>query len=221
VSYFISNGVSLYYEKIGQGKTSIIFLHGNGESSKIYINIANKLKLTHTVYLLDSRDHGKSGKCKILNYSDMAEDVLNLIKTEKINKPIIYGFSDGGIIAILCAIKDSISISKIIVSGINLTPKGLKKPWLVLFKIQYLLTRDRKIKLMLKQPQIKQKDLLKINVPIIILYAANDMVRIEDSKELLNNTKNSQLVIVPHEKHHTYVLDNDKLLNIISQFIFV
>ena len=52
----------------------------------------------------------------------MCDDLIQFIKALDIEKPILYGFSDGGIIGILVAIKEPNLLSKLIVSGANITP---------------------------------------------------------------------------------------------------
>ena len=52
----------------------------------------------------------------------MCDDIIEFIKKLIIDKPILYGFSDGGIIGLLVAIKEPTLLSKLIVSGANITP---------------------------------------------------------------------------------------------------
>jgi pimeloyl-ACP methyl ester carboxylesterase len=217
---FENNGVRLYYDKIGDGQKRIIFLHGNGESGKIFANIAKRLgERDFTVYLLDSRGHGQSDKVKRLTYADMASDVLALIKHENLNKPIIYGFSDGGIVALLAAIKDEAAIGKILVSGVNLNPKGIKGGIRFLMRAASLFTRDDKLRLMLTQPNIKVAELQGVTLPVVVFHAERDMVKIEQSKAVAENVKNGQFVFVKGGQHHTYVFDNDKLFDAIKPYI--
>ena len=96
--------VNLYYEKYGEGQP-LILLHGNGENHKIFEKSIAVLKEHFTVYALDSRGHGYSSPVDELHYEDMADDVHEFICKLQLKKPIIYGFSDGGIIALLVGIK--------------------------------------------------------------------------------------------------------------------
>lgn len=118
----------IYYEKCGSGKP-LILLHGNKEDHTIFNKLINALMDRFTIYALDSRGHGKSGITDEFHYSDMADDVLNLIDELKLDKPCFYGFSDGGIIGLLCCIKRPDAFEKMIISGANITTKGLKFPF--------------------------------------------------------------------------------------------
>ncbi|WP_331666852.1 alpha/beta fold hydrolase, partial [Lacrimispora sp.] len=59
--YIEVNGVTLYYEVSGNGP-AILLVHGNGEDHSIFNETAELLRENHTVYALDSRDHGKSSR---------------------------------------------------------------------------------------------------------------------------------------------------------------
>jgi pimeloyl-ACP methyl ester carboxylesterase len=117
--------ITLYYEKTGQGKP-IILLHGNGENHKIFDELVLQLSREYTVYAIDSRGHGKSSKTKSLDYYRMAEDIAGFIKLLNIEKPILYGFSDGGILGLIIGFRYPQLLSKLIISGANIRPEGIK-----------------------------------------------------------------------------------------------
>ena len=98
------NGVILYYEKQGSGPP-LVLLHGNGEDGRIFDRTAEVLAPYYTVYTIDSRCHGRSSRDVLLSYDLMAADVLAFSKALKLEKPVICGFSDGGIVALLAAIR--------------------------------------------------------------------------------------------------------------------
>lgn len=212
------NGIDIFYEKTGQGKP-IILLHGNGEDHTIFDVLIRQLAADHTVYAIDSRDHGKSGKVRQLNYSDMMEDVASFIRDLKIDRPILYGFSDGAIIGLLLAIKYPTLLSKLITSGANTHPGGIKKKWLIWFKIRYFVTRDKKLKLMLTQPDIKEYELNKIVTPTVVLAGSNEFCTDEHSGNIAKNIPNSVFTVLEGEKHGSYVVHSEKLYGIIKPYL--
>ena len=148
------NNIAIYYEVYGSG-TPLIMLHGNGESHHIYDGIVNKLKDKFKIYLVDSRCHGNSDKNLPIGYSLMASDIEELIRVLGINKPIIYGFSDGGIIALLIAISHKVELNKIIISGANLNPNGLDDRTISEALADFKMTENPLSRLMLVEPDIK------------------------------------------------------------------
>lgn len=212
------NNIDLFYEKTGQGRP-ILLLHGNGESHKIFMTLSQKLSEYYTVYAIDSRGHGKSCKVKQLDYDSMAEDIVGLIRALNIEKPVIYGFSDGGILGILIAIRYPDLLSKLIISGANTCPEGIKKATLRIFRLIYFVTRNFKIKMMLTQPNIKDDDLNKITVKTLVLAGKKDCIDEKHTIHMAECIPNSTLRILEGESHESYVLDNHKLYQIILPFL--
>jgi pimeloyl-ACP methyl ester carboxylesterase len=217
---FQNDGLQLNYTQVGNGQRTIIFLHGNGEDSSIYNAIADRLaELNYTVYLLDSRGHGQSDTVDRLDYHDMANDLLSFIKYLNLDNPTVYGFSDGGIVALLAVIKDDNIIDKILISGINLNPKGLKLRVRIPMWLSYFFTRNDKLRLMLTQPNIAINALRNIKTKIIIFYAEHDLVKKANSISVVNNARNAQIVTILEENHQSYVLNNEKLYKVLAPHI--
>lgn len=216
--YIRVNDTNLWYETKGNGQPFIL-LHGNGESHEIFNVLMKELSKNFSVYAIDSRGHGKSSKTNEFSYGLMMEDVASFIKELKLEKPLLYGFSDGGIVGLLLASEYSDMLSKLIISGANSRPNGVKKNWVMLSQLYYLLTRSKKMKLTLEEPNISKEDLKKIHIPVLVLAGKNDLIREEDTKYIANNIPNSILTILDRETHSSYVVNNLKLYNIIKSFI--
>ena len=84
----------------------------------------------------------------------MADDFKDFIQELKLIKPILYGFSDGGIIGIILAYKYPDLLSSMIISGANLTPDGLTEESINYFKTKYEETNDQKFEIPVTQPTI-------------------------------------------------------------------
>lgn len=212
------NNVNLYYEVYGEGKP-IILLHGNSETHEIFDKLIDKLKESYKVYAIDSRCHGKSEDPIDISYDIMSNDIIQFIKKLSIENPILYGFSDGGIVGLLVAIKEPNLLSKLIVSGANVTPDGIKKSDYILSKVMYFFTRNKLFKMMLNEPNITSEELKKINVPTIILTGEKDIIKYQHTKYIANNISNSSLDIINNEKHGSYVVHSDKLYGIIKKYL--
>lgn len=212
------NNANLYYEIYGHG-TPIILVHGNSETHQIFDVLINKLKDNYKVYAIDSRCHGKSENTERISYDLMAEDIIEFIKKLKINEPIFYGFSDGGIIGLLIAIKETKLLSKLIISGANLTPNGMSKSMLIISKILYFLTKNKLFRMMIQEPNITIKDLEKINIPTYVLAGEKDIIKESHTRLIAENIRNSTLEIIPKENHSSYIIHSEKIYNIIKKYI--
>lgn len=212
------NNVNLYYEVYGEG-IPIILVHGNSETHEIFDKLIDKLKVSYKVYAIDSRCHGESENTEQISYDLMAEDTIEFIKKLKINMPIFYGFSDGGIIGLLIAIKEPKLLSKLIISGANLNPNGMSKTMLIISKIVYFITRNKLFKMMVKEPNIATCDLNKIEIPTYVLAGEKDVIKREHTKMIADNIKSSILRIIAKENHSSYVVHSEKLYDIIKEYI--
>jgi len=212
------NGINLNYEVYGNG-TPIILLHGNSENHKIFDKLVEKLKNNYKVYAVDSRCHGESDNPKNISYELIADDIIKFINKLHITKPIIYGFSDGGIVGLLVAIKEPNLLSRLIISGANISPDAVSKKFIILSKIAYFFTKNKLIKMMIDEPNIPVADLNKIKIQVHILVGENDVISLEHTKLIKDNIKNSTLEIIKNENHGSYIIHNEKLYEIIKKYI--
>jgi pimeloyl-ACP methyl ester carboxylesterase len=216
--YIEVNGIRLFYKVSGSGP-AILLVHGNGEDHSIFNETAELLRKDYTVYALDSRDHGKSSRVKTLGYEDMADDMAEFVRMLKLEKPCYCGFSDGGIIGILAAVRHPGLFSKLVLCGANAYPQGLKWYWLKFFTMIEALNHDPKILMMLKEPQIAVKELESISDPVLLLAGERDMVRESHTRYLASKIKNSSLQILPGEGHGSYIVHSRKLYYFIKKFL--
>lgn len=216
------NGVELYYEKSGSGPP-IILLHGNGETLGIFDKLIPDLEKSFTVYAIDARGHGKSQKIKEIHYVDLADDVADFIRQENLSKPILYGFSDGGIVGLLTAIKYPDILGKLIVSGANANPMGLKLWIRVVFRTMYFFTHDFRTKMMFYEPNITAEELGKIKTPTVVLAGERDLIKPEHTQfiydSIAKTNSNATLYIIPGEGHISYVAHSKKLYPILMKFL--
>lgn len=209
------NGMKLFYEKQGSGPP-LILLHGNGEDHHIFDEATEALACQWTVYRPDTRGHGQSEKAEELHYSDMAQDTVDFIKAMGLDKPVLYGFSDGGITGLLVAAMEPELLSGLIISGANLQPRGMKPLYYWFFKLLSLFSQKPALILMLTEPDMRRSDLQRIQIPVYITAGEKDMIREPHTRFIAENIQNSRLIILEGEKHGTYVVHSMKLTELIK-----
>lgn len=212
------NNVKINYESFGQGRP-IILLHGNSESHKVFDKLINSLKKDFKVYAVDSRCHGKSENAAQISYELMAQDVIAFIKKLEIEKPILYGFSDGGIVGLLIAIKEPDLLSKLITSGANINPDGLLRSSLIFYKLVYCLSHNKLTKMMVFEPNITVQELAGIKISVHILAGEKDLIRRKHTELIAGSIPNSTLEILTGENHGSYIVHSDKIYNILKKYI--
>ncbi len=114
---------TLYYEKYGVNKKTILILSGWGETRPTWTNIINFLKQDYTVYILDYPGFGNSKPPKKdLTLDDYTNIVIKFMKKLKIKNPHIIAHSFGGRITANLVGKRKIKVDKILlidVAGIK------------------------------------------------------------------------------------------------------
>ena len=213
--YIQLNGQVLLYEKTGEG-SPVILLHGNGESHEIFDKLIPGLANSHTVYAIDSRGQGGSATPKSYHYADMAQDVVNFITSLEIKKPILCGYSDGGIVALIVAIEHSELLSSIVVCGANLSPAGLTGKARREIKSAYKKAGNPLVGMMLEEPNISPESLSKITVPAIVCAGSKDIIKPKETQTIAVHIPNAKLHIFEGETHGSYVVGSDKLLEVIQ-----
>ena len=216
--YAIVNGLKLFYHKEGSGRP-VILLHGNGEDHTIFDVAIRDLARSYTVYALDSRAHGKSDPVPTLTYREMAGDVAAFIRQQGLEKPALVGFSDGGVVALLVALRWPDLPGRLVVAGANMTPAGIKQPWRTLMRVQNRISPDPKLDLMLTQPHLAGWQLTGITAPTLVLAGEKDLIDETQTRRIARSIPGAKLLILPGETHGSYVVHSDKLYPAMANFL--
>ena len=208
--YVEVNGISLFYEKCGQG-FPLILLHGNGEDHHIFDKLVEKLQKHFCVYALDSRNHGCSSKNHELSYDAMAEDVYGFICALELGKINFIGFSDGAIVALSLALKHEEMVESMALLGLNLKPSDFTEESYLFVKDSFEKTGDPLFKLMLEQPNIELEEIRKVSASVFLIAAENDIYRPEVFIEMLDAFPDVESLIMQGHDHGSYILNQDIL----------
>lgn len=87
--------MTLYRKEYGAGPP-VVLLHGLLGSSDNWHSVATLLSDRYRVVVPDLRDHGRSPHADRITYSDLAEDVLELVRDMRLERPAVVGHSMGG-----------------------------------------------------------------------------------------------------------------------------
>ena len=98
--YVSANSLEIYYEEYGSGEP-LILLHGGTVTSQMWQPHIPFFAQHFRVIAPDSRGHGHTNNpIGELSYRMMADDVAAFIQALDLKKPLIFGYSDGGQIAL-------------------------------------------------------------------------------------------------------------------------
>src|SRR5437773_8469248 len=126
--FYDIRGFKMYVEVYGEGQPLLI-IHGNGGSINNFIYQIPFFSKKYKVIIADSRAQGKSAdKGDSLSYEMMADDYAALLDAMKVDSADVIGWSDGGINALLLAIRHPENVKKLASTVANLVPDTTAVP---------------------------------------------------------------------------------------------
>lgn len=211
------NGVSLLYAAEGAGKP-VILLHGNGGSHNDLETAHRELaQAGYMVYALDSRGQGANPPLEEYHYKDMATDVYEFISLKGLEKPVVFGFSDGGIIALQMEVMYPGTLGAIVTGGANIFVEDALIPSFVEdFLAQP--SDNPLVKMLQTEPSMTVEDMKTIGCPALIMSGEHDLIRQEHTVLIGESIPDAETKIIPGEDHGSYICNSPKLAPLILDF---
>lgn len=225
-------GIRMYYEIYGEGPP-LLLLHGNGGSVGAFSKNIPYFSQKYRVIAVDSRAQGKTVDLgDSLSFEMMADDFAALLTTLGVDSAYVIGWSDGGINALLLAMRHPEKVKKLVSSGANVSPDStaiLPDLWREdqLFYEQNKNKVFRNVKeknnfkvfsLDVLEPNIPLKELQKIKVPALIVAGDRDLIVREHTVAISKNIPNARLWIVPNSGHGTLIEHADEFNRVVDDF---
>ncbi len=197
-----------YYIEKGQGEP-LILLHGNGENCGYFAGQMDAFAEQYHVYAIDTRGHGKTDRGNSpFTIRQFADDLLGFMDEQGIDKAHILGFSDGGNIAMVFAIRYPERVNRLILNGANLNASGVKRMTQIPIEIGYkiaLKSADKSeqakrnaemLGLMVNDPNVEPDELSKITAPTLVIAGTRDMIKEAHTRLIAEKIPDSKLVFI-------------------------
>ena len=112
-----ANDLEIYYREEGNG-IPLILLHGGMGTHNYWDPFIPHFSESFRVITPDSRGHGRTKNPDSgLNYRQMADDLAAFIQVLDLDRPIVFGFSDGGQTALELGMRYPASSRGLVVGG--------------------------------------------------------------------------------------------------------
>ena len=197
-----------HYIDKGQGEP-LILLHGNGENCDYFKGQIDEFARYYHVYALDTRGHGKTPRGNApFTIRQFADDLLGFMDSHGIDKAHLLGFSDGGNIAMVFAIKYPDRVNRLILNGANLNAKGVKRSTQIPIEIGYKIAsmfagkspeakqNAEMLGLMVNDPNVLPAELSAIKAKTLVIAGTNDMIKDAHTRLIAQSIQDSQLVLI-------------------------
>ena len=201
--------IQLHYTETGTGEP-LVFLHGNGEDGSYFVHQTAFFSKHYRVIAVDTRGHGKSPRGSApFTIRQFAEDLNEFLDERGIQQANLLGFSDGGNIALVFAIRYPERVKRLILNGANLDPAGVRPtvqiPIVLGYRMASLFAKksaDAKqnaelLGLMVNDPMIPVEELGKVTAPTLVIAGTKDMIRESHTRKIAEALPNAKLAILP------------------------
>jgi pimeloyl-ACP methyl ester carboxylesterase len=221
------HGHKIYYAVRGNGPT-LVFLHGGGESGEhSFVRQLDVFSQKHHIVAPDQVGQGRTPDVSgPLSYTAMMEDTAALLGMLKLQRVDMVGFSDGGILALMLAVRHPELVRRLVISGVNIAPEGLRPEDLEQLRANQIpkpKTIDEKLAhLWLTSPTQAELNLgllAKITQPVLVISGDRDAITLEHTLTIFHALPDAELCVLPGTDHATFSGRSEWLNPIISAFL--
>lgn len=236
------NGLRMYYEIHGDGPP-LVLLHGGMVSFEAcFFAMAPALAEHRRVIGIEQQGHGHTPDIdRPLTFEQMADDTAALLQHIGVPGADIFGYSDGGNVALGLAIRHPDLVRKVVTAGTNVTNEGLKPG---IFEDLTQLSaealgdemrdlyasvapdpagwpslvekvRQQAVSLVGWQPE----QLRAIAAPTLVVIGDDDIIRVEHAADMVNLIPHAHLAVLPLRDHMTVVARPEPLVTILEEFL--
>jgi len=241
------NGLHLYFEIHGAAHPTqppLVLLHGGGDTIETsFGQILPVLARQRQVIAVEQQGYGHTVDIadRPFSFEQSADDTAALLAHPHIPQADLFGFSNGGTIALQVAIRHPHAVRKMVVASALVNREGAF-PWLWEAMAQatlenmpqelqtaYLKVAPEPANLRLMHDKAAQRmrdfrdipsDIIRsINAPTLVVVGDADVIRPEHAVELFRLLAHARLVVLPGTDHMQVTMRTDWLVPMIDGFL--
>jgi pimeloyl-ACP methyl ester carboxylesterase len=231
--YYEIRGIRMYCETYGSSGPAVLMIHGNGGSIAAFKHNIPYFAGKYRVIVADSRAQGRTRDDGTeLTFEMMADDYAALLDALHVDSAYVIGWSDGGITALLLALRHPEKVIRLAATGANMRPEagafapGLWESWRQTYERDRakVWTTDQEKgawKLFLldwREPTLPPAALRAVRCPALIICGDHDMISLEHTVEIYRSLPQAALWVVPHSGHATLIEHTDEFDRTVDNF---
>jgi pimeloyl-ACP methyl ester carboxylesterase len=224
MAYIDVNGHPTWLTVSGTLDETVLLLHaGMSESDSMLDALAGPLGGRYRVAAFDRRGHGRTADtAEPFRYGSMADETVAVL--DHLGGPAhLVGFSDGGVTAILVALRRPDLVGRLVLIGTNFHHSGLHEltptegdpeddPVFAGMRATYAERSPdgdghfdevlgKAFALFASEPTLTVDDLARVGAPVLVLAGDDDLIQLTHVVELYESLPNAQLAVVPAASH--------------------
>jgi pimeloyl-ACP methyl ester carboxylesterase len=233
------DGVSTWTETRGSGERTVVLLHGGlGNSDDLLDSIGTDLEASFRLVAFDRRGHGYTADTEEpFHYDDMATHAIRVLEHLGASSTVhLVGWSDGGIVAMLIALRRPDLVDRLVLIGANFHVEGIHElnpgdgaPPPVMLEAYAMRSPDgadhfpvvaeKFMAMVTTEPTLTTDDLARLGHPTLVLVGDDDLVRLDHALALYEALPAGRLCVVPGASHAVVIERSQLVAAIITDFL--
>ena len=216
-----------------------MLLHGGLSNSDLLLDVIGEpLAERYRVVAFDRRGHGRTADTPApFHYDDMATETIGVLEQVVGGPAHLVGWSDGGIIALLVALRRPDLVGRLVPIGANyrydgINPMGLdpESPVVQMIAASYgerspdgpehfpeVLSKS--VAMFESEPTLTTEDLKRIAAPTLVVSADDELVRLDHTCSMYEALPAGQLAVVPGSSHALPMEKPGEVARLVLEFL--
>jgi pimeloyl-ACP methyl ester carboxylesterase len=219
------------------GSETVLLLHGGLSNSEFLLEpLQPGLEGAFRLVAFDRRGHGRTADTpEPFHYEDMATETIAVLEDTVGGRAHLVGWSDGGIIALLVALRRPELVDRLVLIGANFHHDGLRplnpspEVTALLHSVYVELSPDgadhfqaiieKSVVMFESEPELTTEQLATIQAPTLVMVGDDDLIELAHTCALYEALPAGQLSVIPATSHALPVEKPTEVSRVILQFL--
>jgi pimeloyl-ACP methyl ester carboxylesterase len=240
MAYLDVNGHPTWLTVSGSHEQTVLLLHGGlSESDSMLSTLGGPLGERYRLAAFDRRGHGRTADTpEPFHYDSMTDETVAVL--EHLGGPAhLVGFSDGGITALLVALRRPDLVDRLVLIGADFHYSGLRElaapegdddPVYSMIKAIYAERSPdgaghfdefiaKSFTMFQSEPTLTVTDLADVQAPTLVLVGDDDLIELPHTVDLYESIPEAQLAVVPAASHLLPIEQPEETARIILRYL--